>query len=272
VLPKLVNNGLAQRNAPGVDMSTQPQVYIEKSPADIAAASARFFADLTRHASPAHPFTVALSGGSTPRLLYDLLSSPPYRDRIPWSSIHFCFGDERWVPHTDPASNFKLANDYLFQPLDLSHTLIYPMPTSGEPEEAAARYEATLRGAFNLQDAQVPTFDLIFLGMGDEGHTASLFPHTAVLHDDTHLVASTYVPKLSANRITLTPLTLCHAAHTLLMVGGSAKAGALHEVLEGDYNPDEYPAQLLRNSTGKVTWLVDTAAASQLQASYPQTW
>lgn len=252
-------------------MSTQPEVHIEKSPADIAGAAARLFAALTQHARSTRPFTVALSGGSTPKLLYDLLTSDPFRDRIPWHLIHFFFGDERWVPHTDPASNFKLANDYLFRPLNINRALIYPMPTSGEPEDAAARYEATLRGAFNLQEGEAPTFDLIFLGMGDEGHTASLFPHTTVLRDNSHLVASTYVPKLSANRITLTPLTLIHAAHTLFMVGGGAKAEALHEVLEGEYNPDEYPAQLLRNSTGKVTWLVDIDAAAQLQGNYPQT-
>jgi 6-phosphogluconolactonase len=251
-------------------MSTQPEIHIEKSPAEIAGAAARIFASLTQQARPTRPFTVALSGGSTPKLLYELLTSDAFRYQIPWHLIHFFFGDERWVPHTDPASNFKLANDYLFQPLNLNRTHIYPMPTSGEPEDAATHYEATLRSAFNLQEGAVPAFDLIFLGMGDEGHTASLFPHTAVLHENVRLVASTYVPKLSANRITLTPLTLTHAAHTLFMVGGAAKAEALREVLEGEYNPDEYPAQLLRDSTGKVTWLVDTAAAAQLQGSYSQ--
>lgn len=251
-------------------MSTEPEIRIEKSPADIATAAARLFAALTRQASPARPFNVALSGGSTPRLLYDLLTSEPFRHEIPWHSIRFFFGDERWVPHTDPASNFKLANDYLFQPLNINRALIYPMPTSGDPQDAATHYEVTLRGAFNLQEGDVPIFDLVFLGMGDEGHTASLFPHTAVLHENARLVASTYVPKLSADRITLTPLTLTHAAHTLFMVGGGAKAEALHEVLEGEYNPDEYPAQLLRNSTGKVTWLVDTDAAAQLQGNYPR--
>jgi 6-phosphogluconolactonase len=252
-------------------MNIQPQVYVQKSPAEIAHAAAKAFVALTQQARPTPPFTVALSGGSTPKLLYDLLTSDAFRDQIPWDAIHFFFGDERWVPHTDPASNFKLANDYLFQPLNINRTRIYPMPTSGEPQDAATHYETTLRGAFDLQDGDVPIFDLVFLGMGDEGHTASLFPHTAVLHENVRLVSSTYISKLSANRITLTPLTLNHAANTIFMVGGAAKAEALREVLEGEYNPDEYPAQLLRNSTGKVTWLIDTAAAAQLQGSYPQT-
>jgi 6-phosphogluconolactonase len=251
-------------------MSTQPNIQIENSPADIAGVAARIFSTLTQQARPTRPFTVALSGGSTPKLLYELLASDAFRYQIPWHLIHFFFGDERWVPHTDPASNFKLANDYLFQPLNINRTRIYPMPTSGDPQDAATHYEVTLRGAFNLQEGDVPAFDLIFLGMGDEGHTASLFPHTTVLHENVHLVASTYVPKLSADRITLTPLTLTHAAHTLFMVGGAAKAEALQQVLEGEYNPDEYPAQLLRNSTGKVTWLVDTDAAAQLQGNYPR--
>jgi len=143
-------------------MSTKLEIRIEASPAHIAAAAARYLAALTRQASPAHLFNVALSGGSTPKLLYDLLTSDPFRDEIPWHSIRFFFGDERWVPHTDPASNFKLANDYLFQPLNINRTLIYPMPTSGDPQDAATHYEATLRGAFNLQEGDVPTFDLVF--------------------------------------------------------------------------------------------------------------
>ena len=106
--------------------------------------------------------------------------------------------------------------------------------------------------------------------MGDEGHTASLFPHTPVLHENDRLVAATYVEKLQANRVTLTPITLNAAREVIFMIGGEGKAEALKQVLEGDYNPDEYPAQLLRNSTGKVTWLVDTDAAARLQGNYPQ--
>jgi 6-phosphogluconolactonase len=145
---------------------------------------------------------VALSGGSTPKLLYELLASDAFRYQIPWHLIHFFFGDERWVPHTDPASNFKLANDYLFQPLNINRTRIYPMPTSGDPQDAATHYEVTLRGAFNLQEGEVPAFDLIFLGMGDEGHTASLFPHTAVLHENVRLVP---LPMFPSSPLTASP-------------------------------------------------------------------
>ncbi len=245
-------------------------VQIIDSPADIARAAAERFVLLANSSTAGgNEFSVALSGGSTPKLLYDLLTSTEFRDDVPWQHLRFFFGDERWVPHTDPQSNFKLANDYLFKPLNISHTNVYPVPTSGDPDSAASHYETTLRSALDLNKGEVPRFDLIFLGMGDEGHTASLFPHTNVLHENDRLVSATFVPKLDANRITLTPLTLNAAHQTILMVGGAGKAEALHQVLEGEYNPDEYPAQLLRNSLGQVTWLVDKAAASSLEGDYP---
>jgi 6-phosphogluconolactonase len=252
-------------------MNTEPHVYIKQSPAGIAYTAAETFVRLARQAaSDGRAFYVALSGGSTPKLLYDLLASETFREEVPWTIVRFFFGDERWVPHTDPQSNYKLANDHLFKPLNISHSNVYPIPTSGDPESAAARYEHSMRATFELAEGEAPQFDLVFLGMGDEGHTASLFPHTAVLHENERLVAATYVPKLDAQRITLTPVTLTAAAHTIFMVGGASKAQALKQVLEGEHNPDEYPAQLLRNSLGQVTWLVDKEAASLLEGKYPE--
>lgn len=248
------------------------KVYILPTSAEIARAAAEAFVRQTQQAADEdRDFYVALSGGSTPRLLYDLLVTDEFRDLVPWSRVRFFFGDERWVPHTDSQSNYKLANDYLFKPLGIHHQDVYPMPTSGEPDTAAAHYETTLRSAFGVTEDEIPQFDLIFLGMGDEGHTASLFPHTAVLHNDDHIVASTYVPKLDANRITLTPITINSASNVLLMIGGAGKSAALKEVLEGEDNPDEYPAQFLRNATGNVLWLVDEAAASDLEADYSES-
>jgi 6-phosphogluconolactonase len=252
-------------------MNNDPHVYIKQSTQGIARTAAEALVRLARQAAAdRHMLDVALSGGSTPKLLYDLLASEQFRGEVPWHNVRFYFGDERWVPHTDPESNYKLANDYLFRPLDISHANVYPMPTSPDPDSAASHYETTIRSAFGLKEGEVPRFDLIFLGMGDEGHTASLFPYTSVLHENDRLVASTYVPKLDASRITLTPVTLNNAAHTIFMVGGAGKAEALKQVLEGEYNPDEYPAQLLRNSLGEVTWLVDKDAASLLEGKYPE--
>jgi len=241
------------------------RVLIEKDAEAVAREAADIFARLARQAqAEGRRFRVALSGGSTPRVLYRILSSEPYRDRIDWRNIQFFFGDERWVPHYHKESNYKLAADELFARVDVDPNNIYPIPTEGvSPEEAARRYERTLREVFGVEEGEVPRFDLILLGMGDDGHTASLFPHTDVLHERERLVASPYVPKLDSYRITLTPDVLNLAEEVVFMVAGEGKAPALHEVLEGDYNIEEYPSQLSRNAKGKVTWLVDRAAASE---------
>jgi 6-phosphogluconolactonase len=139
------------------------------------------------------------------------------------------------------------------------------------PEEAAAEYEKTITEDFKIGQDAVPQLDLVFLGMGDEGHTASLFPGTAVLHESEKLVAATFVEKLNSNRITFTPITLNAAREVIFMIGGASKAHALKDVLEGDYDPDECPAQILRNSLGNVVWLVDKDAASELDGEYPLT-
>ena len=251
-------------------MMVENHVYIKQSPVGIAYTAAEAFVRLTRQgAADGRLFYVALSGGSTPKLLYDLLVND-FRDEVPWTIVRFFFGDERWVPHTDLESNFKLANDHLFKPLNIPHANVYPIPTSGDPDSAASHYGTTIRTAFGLKEGEVPRFDLLFLGMGEDGHTASLFPNTAIVHEDDLLIAATYVEKLSAHRITLTPLALTNAAHTIFMVAGAGKAQALLQVLEGEYNPDEYPAQLLQNSLGKVVWLVDKEAASLLEGKYPE--
>ncbi|HUP28174.1 MAG TPA: 6-phosphogluconolactonase, partial [Chloroflexia bacterium] len=230
----------------------------------VAAEAAKIFARLaTEKARSDGPFRVALSGGSTPKLLYRLLASDEYRHDIPWEKIQFYFGDERWVPPTDPDSNYKLAEDELFSKVPkVSPDNIFPMPTEElSPTQAAEQYEATLRRSFG---EPLPRFDLVFLGMGDDGHTASLFPHTSALHEDRKLVVTHYVEKLKTNRITLTAPVLNAAREVVFMVAGASKAPALREVLQGPANPAEYPSQLLRHSTGKVTWLIDKAAASQL--------
>jgi 6-phosphogluconolactonase len=250
----------------------EQHVYIHQTTEAVARSAAEAFVRLTRQAaSVGAPFRVALSGGSTPKLLYQLLVSDEFRSEVPWDAVDFFFGDERWVPPDDPASNYKLANDELFVPLNISTTSVFPMPTVGlTPDEAAAVYEGAIRSEFDLSQDEAPRFDLIFLGMGDEGHTASLFPHTAVLHENDRLVAATYVDKLQANRVTFTPITINAAREVILMIGGAGKSTALKQVLEGEDNPDEFPAQLLRNALGHVTWLVDKDAASDLEGDYPQ--
>jgi len=248
-------------------------VYIKQGANAVALDAAAATLRLARQAVAAGlPFRVALSGGSTPRLLYRLLASEPFSAEMPWDSMQFFLGDERWVPPTHEESNFKLANDELFSKVSVASSNIFPVPTEGiTPDEAATQYEATLRQTFDVADGDVPSFDLIFLGMGDDGHTASLFPHTGAVSEQQRVVAAPYVEKLGAHRITLTPPVLTSAANVIFMVAGQGKAAALREVLEGEYNPEKYPSQLLRNAIGRVVWLVDTEAASELKEHYPQT-
>ena len=249
-----------------------PRIYIKQSAQGVAYTAAEALVRLSKRArAEGAPFRLALSGGSTPKLLYQLLTSETniFRREIPWDIIEFFFGDERWVPHSSPESNYKLANDELFSKLGIREDHIFPVPTEGlEPDEAAEQYEQSLMSVFGQGEGDYPRFDLIYLGMGDDGHTASLFPHTQALHVEDSLVTANYVPKLSTNRITLTAPVLNTAANTIFMVAGASKAPALKEVLQGEYNPEEYPSQLLRNSLGNVVWLVDKEAAAQLEGDY----
>jgi 6-phosphogluconolactonase len=243
------------------------RVHIEESPQGVAGEALEMFTHLAEGAArQGRLFRTALSGGSTPKLLYGLLASETLRDEVPWSVVCFFFGDERWVPPTHPESNYKLANDNLFKKVSVDPACLFPIPTEGlTPAEAAAQYEETLRREFGTGEDQVPEFDLIFLGMGDDAHTASCFPHTSVIKQREKLVEAVFVEKLDTHRITLTPPVLQAARSVLVMVTGESKAEALREVMLGEYNPDEYPAQLLRHSHGSVTWLVDKSAASKLE-------
>jgi 6-phosphogluconolactonase len=211
-------------------------------------------------------FTVALSGGSTPRTLHSLMADDPaFRSKIPWDKIHFFFGDERHVPPDSPASNFHMANETFF-----SKGLVKPEQITrikGEyanTEKAALEYEQALRAYFKLKDGEYPRFDLVFLGMGDEGHTLSLFPGTRALHASNRIVVRNWVGKFFTERITLTAAAANQANRMIFMVTRSDKALALKAVLEGPYEPDQLPAQLIQPVNGKLLWLVDQAAASML--------
>ena len=248
---------------------TEPYIQVEENPEWVARVAADMFVRLAQEAKErGERFTVALSGGSTPRLLYRSLASDEYSPRVDWDNIRFFFGDERWVPPTDDSSNFKLANDELFTKAGVDPANVFPMPTEGlTPGAAEEQYEATLRTMFHMGMEEVPRFDLIFLGMGDDGHTASLFPGTEACHEGERLVVAQWVDKVDMYRLTLTPPVLQNARNVVFMVTGADKADTLYEVLYGPLNVDMYPSQLLREATGGVTWLVDKAAASKIQDS-----
>lgn len=208
-------------------------------------------------------FTFVLSGGTTPGKMYALLVSDPYRSQIDWSAVHFFWSDERCVPPTDPQSNYHLAQEVLLSKLDLRPDQIHRMPAElPDRAQAAADYEAEIR---KVLGGDVPSFDLLQLGMGPEAHTASLFPHQSSLSEEKRLILPVSVPKPPPDRLTFTPPLLLAARHILFLATGADKAEALHEVLEGADNPEEYPSQgIVRRAKGEVVWMVDTAIAQQI--------
>ena len=209
-------------------------------------------------------FTIALSGGTTPRKLYGMLGDEPYRSQIDWAFVDIFWSDERCVPPDSEDSNYSLAQQVLLSKIPIPAAQVHYMPADEADRDAASQsYSDTMRRVFATNG--IPSFDLIQLGMGPEGHTASLFPHQASLHEQQRLVMPVSVPKPPPPRLTFTPPIL-NAAHNLLfLVTGTDKADAVQAVLEGDYNPDEYPAQIVRPTNGEVVWMLDTKAASKLK-------
>jgi 6-phosphogluconolactonase len=208
-------------------------------------------------------FAWALAGGSTPRDVYRLLAGDPYRERMPWNAIHFFWGDERHVPPDHPDSNFRMAREAMLDAVPVPAENIHRvMAEEPDAQRAAAEYESTLRSFFALASGEWPVFDLIQLGLGKEGHTASLFPGGAAIHERERLVVAPWVEAQSTFRITFTPPVLNHARRTLFLVSGEEKAEALHAVLEGAREPDLYPAQIVE---GNCLWMVDRAAAQLLK-------
>ena len=211
-------------------------------------------------------FTVALAGGSTPKALYSQLADEPLRSQIPWEKLHFFFGDERHAPPDGAESNFRMANEALFSKGAIKPEQITRIKGEyADTEKAALEYEQALRAYFKLKVGEYPRFDLVLLGMGEEGHTLSLFPGTKALHATDRIVVRNWVGKLYTERITLTATAANHASHVIFMVTRADKAPALKAVLEGPYEPEQLPAQLIQPASGKLLWLVDQAAGSMLE-------
>jgi 6-phosphogluconolactonase len=206
-------------------------------------------------------FSVALSGGNSPKKLYELLASTTYADSVDWEKVYFFFGDERNVPQTDKDSNYLMAKKALFEPLLIDPANIFPVDTSLDPADAAKKYEQEIVEFFDEEEL---SFDLILLGLGDNSHTASLFPHTPVLHDRIPGVKEVFIPDQQVYRITLNAPLINEAAHIAFLVYGEGKAIAVHHVLEDDENIEEYPAQLIEPIVGEIEWFMDEAAASLL--------
>jgi 6-phosphogluconolactonase len=210
-------------------------------------------------------FMLALSGGSTPRPIYARLAAADHAERINWGKVHVFFSDERCVPRDDAASNYRMAREALLDHVPLPPDNIHRMRGEDDPAQAALAYEQELQGVFRT--ATAPAFDLICLGMGDDGHTASLFPGTAALRERERWVVAQYVAVARAWRVTLTATLINAARHILFLAEGAGKSETLQRVLEGAYQPDVLPSQLIQPVSGQVHWFVDAAAAAKIQST-----
>lgn len=255
------------------DTPSQPKLIVAKDFDELVYNAATFFADCAEQAVALKGrFAVALSGGSTPKGLHRALAgqtdNAALKQRvatIPWEKTEIFFSDERYVPADDPQSNFLMARETLLSHVRVPDDQIHPMWTNFEnPEDAAKSYEQALQQVLQPAAGEVPQLDLILLGLGTDGHTASLFPGTAAVHEQQRWVVAHWVDAMQMHRITLTPPVLCHARHVAFLVDGEKKADVLRRVLEGPYVPDELPSQVVRPTSGTLTWFIDEAAASQL--------
>jgi len=253
-------------------MTPARRILVAPSLEDLANEAAALFARGAEEACAARgAFSVALAGGSTPERLYRLLSGegdPLYRARIPWKRIDWFWGDERHVAPDHAESNYRMACEALLSKVPVRDGSVHRIRAENPDAGAAAEaYEAEIRAHFQPRPGALPRFDLILLGMGSDGHTASLFPGTDVLRVSERWVAAPHVPKLAARRITLTPLVINAAAQVIFLVAGAEKAETLREVLEGPQEPDRLPSQLVRPEAGRLVWLLDRQAASRLEES-----
>ena len=210
-------------------------------------------------------FAVALSGGSTPKTIYSLLASADYKERVDWSRVHLFWGDERCVPPDHPESNFRMVEESLLSKVLIPAANIHRMPGEKEPEQAATEYEEHLRQFFHLTHGGVPRFDLIFLGLGEDGHTASLFPDSAALNEKERSVATVYVEKLKAHRLTVTLPVINGAAQVTFLVSGQSKTAIVNDILGSNSDSFIYPAAKVSPIDGRLTWLVTADTIGNLQ-------
>jgi 6-phosphogluconolactonase len=243
---------------PDIRNLTTPQELFQAAAEEVVRAANQAVAQRGR-------FTIALSGGSTPKNLYTLLATNA-RTSLPWDRMNFFWSDERHVPPEDQESNYRMAEEAMLSKVPVAASNVFRVSTENPDAAAAAEaYEQTLRKFFAVEAEQVPRFDLILLGMGPDGHTASLFPETTALREKSRLVVANWVEKLKTSRITFT-LPLLNAADCVaFLVSGTDKASVLHEVLEGNAPGEQYPAKLVRPADGKLIWFLDRAAASGLK-------
>jgi 6-phosphogluconolactonase len=249
-----------------IDYGPRGEVHIVRDPETLARRAAALTLEISEDAARERGAAyVALSGGSTPKRMGELLAEPDAHRHPVWSAMHIFWGDERWAPLESDESNAGIAMRTFLERVDVPPDQVYPMPTHlDDPHDAAQVYEGLVNDVVPVEEG-VPEFDLVFLGMGDDGHTASLFPHTPAIHEEERLVVANFVPKLDTMRLTMTPPAINAGRNVIFLVAGAGKAEKLAAVLEGPDRPAELPSQIIRPASGKLIWLVDQAAASALE-------
>ncbi len=250
------------------------RICVCQRPEDLFEAATQFVVQsLASKSDGGKTHSIALSGGSTPRRLFSRLAAEPYRSQVDWASVRVFWGDEREVSPDHADSNYRMAKENLLDCVPILPHHVFRMEGERPAQEAAARYESVLQEAFSGQKVGgFPCFDLILLGMGPDGHTASLFPETAVLFEREQWVVAPWVEKFQTHRITLTPPVINAAKRVLFVVGGSDKDEAIEAVLEGAFQPTRYPAQLVNPVQGDLDWLLDREAASRLKPDSYMKW
>ena len=240
---------------------------VEPDPAALAWRAALHLVELIEEAVAARGRArIAVSGGSTPKATFALLADPqhPFVNRMPWDHLELFFVDERTVPPDHPDSNYRMTKEALLDKVGMKSEQIHRMHGELEPEVAAAEYEFDLRRTFRLEGAEAPRFDIVTLGMGDDGHTASLFPHTGAIHEMGRLVVANQVPQKDTWRVTLTWPVINHAREVFFLIAGTDKAEPLKEVFLGPKDVERLPSQLIWPASGILTLILDKAAAAQL--------
>ena len=238
------------------------QIQIFDTPELLAAATARRIVLHAAKATAQHPFSVALSGGNTPRRVYELLATEEFKNKVNWAFVHIFFGDERPVPPDDPASNYGMVVTSLISRVPIPKSNVHAISGAGDPNENACSYEQELKSYF--VGSPWPRFDLVLLGMGEDGHTASLFPGSAAISERTAWAVANWVEQLKEFRLTLTAPALNSAAQIMFLVTGANKAAPLAAVLNGPNQPELLPAQLINPDQGELMWMIDKAAAAHL--------
>lgn len=242
---------------------TDREIIVCRDVDELSRKAAEQFVGLARQAIAARGrFAVALSGGSTPKALYSLLATAEFSEQLDWRQIHLFFGDERCVAPDHAESNYRMVAESLLTKIAIADENVHRMVGELAPDAAAAAYAAQLTGFFDLKENHLPRFDLIFLGLGEDGHTASLFPDSSALHETKALVAPTYVEKLKAHRLTLTLPTINNAGQISFLIAGQSKVGIVKSILTGQNT--EAPAARIKPSHGMLTWFVTEDAAGDL--------